>query len=48
MDVIISFVTIGAILLAIVSRVIEEDRKQKKIARMMQRTNTKPWSRSKR
>ncbi len=48
MDIIVSLVAMGGILLAVACRIVEEDRKEKKRKRILNRTNEKPWSRSKR
>ena len=48
MEAIASIVAVSAILLALVARVIENDREHQKRERMSLRTNEKPWRRSKR
>lgn len=48
MDIIISLIAMGALFFAVLTRMVESDREERRRIRILNRTNTKPWSRSKR
>ena len=46
MDIIIAVIAMGALFLAVASRIVESDRQEAKRIRILNRTNEKPWIRS--
>jgi len=46
MDQIVSIIIFGAFVLAIITRLLDEDKKAKKRERISNRTNTSAWKRS--